>query len=72
MFIPILWLGAKPFSLRGLDDLGSVEVETLYLVETVFESYAGVPSNEPELRSWRHLIGLSIGRSRLPAPWAAS
>ena len=26
----------------------------------------------PEHRSWRHLIGLSIGRSRLPAPWAAS
>jgi hypothetical protein len=25
-----------------------------------------------ELRSWRHLIGLSIGRSMLPAPWAAS
>ena len=27
---------------------------------------------KPELQSWRHLIGLSIGRSRLPAPWAAS
>ncbi len=27
---------------------------------------------KPELRSWRHLIGLSIGGSRLPAPWAAS
>jgi hypothetical protein len=27
---------------------------------------------DPKLRSWRHLIGLSIGRSMLPAPRAAS
>jgi len=32
----------------------------------------GPPALEPELRSWRHLIGLSIGRSRLSIPRAAS
>ncbi len=27
---------------------------------------------EPGRRHWRHPIGLSIGRSRLSTPWAAS
>ena len=44
--------------------------DTVLLVEP--NSGRKIGPLEPEFRSWRHLIGLSIGRSRLPAPWAAS
>ena len=31
-----------------------------------------IKKSEPERRHWRRLIGLSIGRSMLSTPWAAS